>query len=312
MQGHSSHLPASGRALAISAWLTGIYFLIELAIGVYTGSVAVLSDAFHTFSAVGGVVLAIIAGRIARRPADRDRTFGWYRAEVIGALLNGAFLLAMAIFVIWMGAMRLAAPVDLPTTPMLVAAAGGLVTEFISLYLLYSQQSGDLNVRGAYWHVVQTFIGSLIIIVVAVVIRFTGFLIIDPLLGMAFGIVLLWASWGIMRDAIFVMMEGTPPDIDLVALASEIGALDGVADVHHVHAWSLTSNRHVFSAHIRLNSDATEAQRESALNSAYRLAIEKAGFIFATIQVETVCLDEKSARDINVAFDPQSAAPHSH
>jgi cobalt-zinc-cadmium efflux system protein len=93
---------------------------------------------------------------------------------------------------------------------------------------------------------------------------------------------------------------------------SEIGALDGVADVHHVHAWSLTSNRHVFSAHIRLNSDATEAQRESALNSAYRLAIEKAGFFFATIQVETTCLDEKSARDINVAFDPKSTAPHSH
>ena len=312
MQDHSSHLPASGRALAISAWLTGIYFLIELAIGIYTGSVAVLSDAFHTFSAVGGVVLAIVAGRIARRPADRDRTFGWYRAEVIGALLNGAFLLAMAVFVIWMGAMRLAAPVDLPTTPMLAAAAGGLVTEFISLYLLYSQQSGDLNVRGAYWHVVQTFIGSLIIIVVAIVIRFTDFLIIDPLLGMAFGIVLVWASWGIMRDAIFIMMEGTPPGTDLAALVSELGAVDGVADVHHVHAWSLTSNRHVFSAHIRMRPDTGDKDHEAVLKSAYRLATEKAGFFFATIQVETVCLDEAAARDIDVGFQPRSDIQHEH
>ncbi len=308
MRDHSAHLPDSGRALTISAWLTGVYFVIELAIGIYTGSVAVLSDAFHTFSAVGGVLLAIVASRIAKRPSDQDRTFGWYRAEVIGALLNGAFLLAMAIFVIWMGAMRLAEPIDLPTTPMLIAAAGGLFTEFISLYLLYSQQSGDINIRGAYWHVVQTFVGSLIIIVVAVVIRFTDFLIIDPLLGMAFGVVLLWASWGLIRDAIFVLMEGTPPETDLAAIVSEIGKLDGVADVHHVHAWSLTSNRHVFSAHIRLKPGASDADHGAVLQSAYRLATEDAGFFFATIQVESVCLDETSAQAIDVQI-PFSGPP---
>jgi cobalt-zinc-cadmium efflux system protein len=122
MVDHSAHaMPGLGasndRALKISAWLTGIYFLIELGIGIYSGSIAVISDAFYTFSAVGGVVLAFIAARIARRPADLDRTFGHYRAEIIGALLNGVFLAAMAILVLVMGAMRLRHPIHLPTTP---------------------------------------------------------------------------------------------------------------------------------------------------------------------------------------------------
>lgn len=312
MLDHSAHMPSGGRALTISAWLTGVYFIIELAIGIYTGSVAVLSDAFHTFSAVGGVLLAIAASRIARRPSDRNRTFGWYRAEVVGALLNGAFLLAMAVFVIWMGAMRLSEPIDLPTTPMLIAAAGGLITEFIALYLLREQQSGDLNIRGAYWHVIQTFVGSLIIIVVAIVIRFTGFLIIDPLLGMAFGVVLLWASWGIMRDAVFVLMEGAPPDIDLAALVEKLAALEGVADVHHVHAWSLTSNRHVFSAHILLMPDAVDSGQGAVLQSAYRLVKDEAGFFFATIQVEPECLDDDEAGDINVSFRTEPDDRNAH
>ncbi len=302
MHDHTAHIPKGNRALAISAWLTGVYFIIELAIGIYTGSVAVLSDAFHTFSAVGGVVLAIAASRIARRPSDRNRTFGWYRAEIIGALLNGAFLLAMAVFVIWMGAMRLAEPIHLPTTPMLVAAAGGLMTEFVSLYLLHSQQSGDLNIRGAYWHVVQTFIGSLIIIVVAVVVRFTDFLIIDPLLGMAFGFVLLCASWGVIRDAVYVLMEGAPPDVDLAEIVEALTELEGVADVHHVHAWSLTSNRHVFSAHIRLAPDSGDRDQGAVLQSAYRFVTQDAGFFFATIQVESVCLSESPAAEIDVDF----------
>ncbi|WP_254050650.1 cation diffusion facilitator family transporter [Dietzia sp. WMMA184] len=151
--GHGGHSYTDGArgpgwGLAISAWLTGIYFFIEISIGLWTGSVAVISDAFHTFSAVGGVLVAIIAARLARRPADEDRSFGWYRAEIVGALVNGGFLLVMALVVIVMGGMRLTAPIDLSTTPMLWAAAGGLLTEVISLGLIWKQSRTDLNVRG--------------------------------------------------------------------------------------------------------------------------------------------------------------------
>jgi cobalt-zinc-cadmium efflux system protein len=209
-------MPQSGRGMAISAWLTGVYFVIEMAIGLWTGSIAVISDAFHTFSAVGGVLVAIVAARLAHRPADENRSFGWYRAEIIGALVNGGFLLAMAVVVIVMAAMRLGSPIDLPTGPMLWAAAGGLVTEFISLGLIWKQSRSDLNVKGALWHIIQTFVGSLLIIITALVIKFTGFLLIDPILGMAFGFVLVWASWGILRDSMHLLMEGTGSGQNLV------------------------------------------------------------------------------------------------
>jgi len=294
--GHS-HLPTSGRGMVISAWLTGIYFLIELAIGLWTGSIAVISDAFHTFSAVGGVLVAILAARLARRPADLTRSFGWYRAEIIGALVNGGFLLAMAVVVIVMAAMRLGDPIDLATGPMLFAAAGGLLTEFIALGLLWKQSQHDLNVKGALWHIIQTFVGSLLIIITALVIRFTGFLLIDPLLGMAFGFVLIWASWGILRDAGHLLMEGTPDDTDISEVAASLTGIEGVLNVHHVHAWALTSGRHVFSAHLRV---ADGVDQQTVLEKAHDLVTKSFGFFFATLQLETRCLDEAAARDIDI------------
>lgn len=301
---HSGHLPASGHALTISAWLTGIYFVLELAIGLWTGSIAVISDAFHTFSAVGGVLVAIVASRIAKRPASEKLTFGWYRAEIIGALVNGAFLFVMAIIVIAMGTMRLNDPIELATGPMLLAAAGGLLTEFISLYLLYRQQKNDLNIKGAYWHILQTFVGSLIIIVAALVVKYTGFLAIDPLLGAAFGFVLLWASWRIMREAIHLLMDGTPEDIDLTEVAVTLSSIEGVKDVHHIHGWALTSDKFVFSAHIRVEPKSSD-DVSRILRQAHQQLKKKFGFFFVTLQVETECFDETAFQAINVVF-PES------
>ena len=261
--GHAGHMPSSGRGMVISAWLTGIYFVIEMGIGLWTGSIAVISDAFHTFSAVGGVLVAIVAAKLARRPADEDRSFGWYRAEIIGALVNGGFLLGMALIVIVMGAMRLSDPIELPTGPMLWAAAGGLFTEFISLGLIWKQSQSDLNVKGALWHIIQTFVGSLLIIVTALVIQFTGFLLIDPILGMGFGFVLLWASWGILRDAAHLLMEGTPADVGLSDVTGALEQVEGVANAHHVHAWALTSGRYVFSGHVRVADETAEIEEEA-------------------------------------------------
>ncbi len=295
--GHAGHMPSSGRGMAISAWLTGVYFVIEMGVGLWTGSVAVISDAFHTFSAVGGVLVAIAAARLARRPADENRSFGWYRAEIIGALVNGAFLLVMAIVVIVMGSMRLAQPIELPPTPMLLVATGGLVTEFISLGLIWRESKSDLNVRGALWHIIQTFVGSLLIIVTALVIKFTGFLMIDPLLGMAFGFVLIWASWGILRDAAHLLMEGTPDTVSLASVVRELETIEGVEDAHHVHAWALTSGRNVFSGHLRIHP---ESDSERILRAAHAMLKEKSGFFFATLQLETTCLDEAESAAIDV------------
>lgn len=161
--------------------------------------------------------------------------------------------------------------------------------------------------KGALWHIIQTFVGSLLIIVTALVIHFTGFLLIDPLLGMGFGFVLIWASWGILRDAAHLLMEGTPREVSLGAVIEKLGELEGVADVHHVHAWALTSGRYVFSGHLRTDDD-TDPQ--TVLETAHRLLRENFGFFFITLQVENTCQDESGTEAIDVTrTGPIAAKP---
>lgn len=299
--GHSGHVPVGGdrRALVLSGLLTGVYFVIELGLGLWSGSVAVISDAFHTFSAVGGVLIALVAQRLSERPATPEHTFGWGRAEIIGALFNGLFLAIMAAYVLWMGAMRLMEPIELSTTVMLYAAGGGIVTELIAFWLLYERQKGNLNLKGAFWHIVQTFVGSVIIIISALVVRFTGFLAIDPLLGMAFGLVLFWASWSIISSALHILLQSTPEGLDLKAATVALESIDGVADVHHVHAWNLASGRNLFSAHIRVHSFVRDGER--VLRAASGILKDRFGIYFSTLQVEEECLStEASAHEIDI------------
>jgi cobalt-zinc-cadmium efflux system protein len=149
---------------------------------------------------------------------------------------------------------------------------------------------------------VQTFVGSILIIIAAAVIYFTGFFAIDPLLGMAFGGVLLVASWGIIRESLFILMEGAPGGIDLQAVARALDKLPHVTGTHHIHAWTLTSDKHVFSAHLRIDAAKNAA---SVLREAHALLREGFGFYFSTLQTETKCLDEDQARDLDI-FDPAS------
>jgi cobalt-zinc-cadmium efflux system protein len=303
--GHGGHIPVGGdrRALVLSGLLTGVYFVIELGLGLWSGSVAVVSDAFHTFSAVGGVLIALVAQRLSERPATPEHTFGWGRAEIIGALFNGLFLAIMAAYVLWMGAMRLMEPMPISTSLMLYAAFGGIVTEVIAFWLLYERQKGNLNIKGAFWHIVQTFVGSLIIIISALVVRFTGFLAIDPLLGMAFGLVLFWASWSIIRSALHILLQRTPEGLDLNEVITTLESIDGVEDIHHVHAWNLASGRNLLSAHIRVRSFARDG--EQVLHRASDTLKKRFGIYFSTLQVEEECVSaEADAREIDITRRP--------
>lgn len=293
--GHTHALAAN--SLSITGWLTGVYFFIELALGFYSGSISVISDAFHTFSAVGGVLLAIIASKIALKPSDKFKSFGLLRAEIVGALLNGFFLLIMAIFVFYMGWMRLNEPIEIATLPMFIAAIGGLITEIISIKLLYAEQKDNLNVRGAFWHVLQTFVGSVIIIVAAVVIKFTGFLAIDPILGMLFGLVLFYASWSIIRDAFQILLEYAPQEIDLKEIQKDITEIEGIENVHHIHAWVLTSGKNIFSSHIKIKEN---TDPEIILKKVNKILQDKYSFYFSTLQVEKQCEYIDMAKDIDI------------
>jgi cobalt-zinc-cadmium efflux system protein len=298
MKGHQDHnqnsnnekshgsfhgMEADARVLKITGWLTGVYFIIELALGFYSQSVAVISDAFHTFSAVGGILIAFIATKISRKVATKYATFGFKRAEIIGALLNGVFLLFMAFYVLYMGYMRLGQEFDLPTGIMLIAAGGGLITEIISFKLIYKKQKGNLNMQGAYWHIMQTFVGSILIIIAAAVIYFTGWTKIDPILGMAFGVVLLWASYKIIKDVLDILMQTVPKNIDVDDIKNSLLEIDGVKSVNHPHAWVLTSGKNIFSAHLQMND---LSKSEETLNQATQLLKEKYQFYFSTLQIE--------------------------
>lgn len=206
-----------------------------------------------------------------------------------------------------MGAMRLMEPIELATTPMLLAAAGGIATELVALRLLYKRQKGNLNMQGAFWHIVQTFVGSFIIIVSALVIRFTGFLPIDPLLGMAFGLVLFWASWSILRNSLHILLQGTPEDLDLEAALRAVRDVEGATDVHHVHAWSLTSGRNIFSAHVCVRDLAQDGARVQ--RAVHGLLKERFKIYFSTVQIEERCLEgEEGAEAIDITRSERDMA----
>ena len=305
MEDHTQHQPGRGsfhginadaRILKITGWLTGIYFLVELGLGFYSSSIAVISDAFHTFSAVGGILIAFIANRISGKAATMAATYGFKRAEIIGALLNGVFLLLMAIYVLYMGYMRLGKEIELPTGIMFLAAFGGLITEFISFKLIFKSQKTNMNMKGAYWHIMQTFVGSILIIIAAIVIKLTGYTPIDAILGIAFGLVLFWASYKIIKDALDIFMETVPKDVDIKEVKTALLEIEGVKSVMHLHAWTLTSNQNIFSAHIQIEDMNAS---EKILRHAEDLLKSKFGFYFSTLQLESAHQD-MGAEDLNV------------
>jgi len=305
MENNAEHSAKSGsfhgvetnaRILKITGWITGIYFLIELALGFYSGSVSVIADAFHTFSAVGGILIAFIANRISNREATSSATYGFKRSEIVGALLNGLFLLLMAFYVMYMGYMRLGTEFELPTEIMFVAAFAGLLTELVAFKLIFKQQKDNINMKGAFWHIMQTFVGSILIIVAAVVILLTGYTSIDAILGMGFGVVLLWASYKIIKDAFDIFMQTVPKEIDLTKVKNSLLAIDGVKGLRHIHAWVLTSNKNIFSAHVQI---ADHSEGERILKEAEALLSGKYKFYFSTLQLET-SPSMQNADEINI------------
>ncbi len=295
-KGNIHGMKVNAKILKVTGWLTGVYFIIELGLWFYSGSISVISDAFHTFSAVGGILIAFIANRISGKQANKEFTYWFKRAEIIGALLNGVFLFFMALYVLYMGYKRLGMTFELPTWIMLLAAIWWLITEIIAFKLIYKQQKNNINMRGAFWHIMQTFIGSILIIIAAIVIRLTGYTPIDAILGMLFGIVLLWASYKIIKESFDIFMQNTPKNINIKNIKDDLLAIEGVVWVKHIHAWVLTSDKNIFSAHIQIHS---YNSGEKILKIAEKILKEKYSFYFSTLQLEENPIN-LNADEINV------------
>ena len=256
--GHApSQVTATGthrRALAIVLGLTLAVLVAELAGAYVSGSLALLSDAVHMAGDAGGIALALFAATLAGRPPTARRTFGWQRAEVLAAAANGLVLLGLAVFILVEGVRRLILPTEVASGWMLAVAVLGLVTNAVALALLHRGQARRLNVRGAYVEVLGDLLGSAAVVVAAVVIELTGWTRADAVASVAITVLIVPRALSLLRQALHVLLEGTPPGVDLDHVRAHILAVPGVIDVHDLHAWTITSGLPVLSAHVVVES----------------------------------------------------------
>lgn len=295
---HPDHVGTDIRALRISALLIGVYFIFEITVAIASGSLSLLADAGHELSTFIAIGVSLVAIRLASRPPTPRRTFGYLRGQVLAALFNGLLLLVMAGFIISQGIDRIQNPMEVPSTPMFIMAIGGIGLEIAALAIMWRGQQGDLNIRGSFWHVVNAMMGSLAVIIAALFIEIGQIYVADAWAGILFSLVLIWAAYGILRDAFRILMDETPPEVDLSAVAVDLKQIGGVVDVHHFHARTITSQVKVFSGHLVV-SDLSSGNK--ILAEAKDLIDDKYGFNLSTIQLEEPGLVEADQESIEAS-----------
>jgi cobalt-zinc-cadmium efflux system protein len=246
---HSAAGANAGR-LRLVLLLTASFLAVEVVGGVLTGSLALIADAGHMLTDVAGTGMALIAIKFAARPATTEKTYGFYRLEILSALVNGLILFGIAGYILFEAYRRFSSPPEVQGAPMLAVAGVGLLVNLACAYLLMEGQKTSLNMHGAFLEVVSDFFGSLAVIVAGVVIVVSGFKLIDPLASVFIGLFILPRTWKLINDALHVLLEGVPRHIDMGEVRQHILEVEGVTSVHDLHVWSLTSGVDVISAHV--------------------------------------------------------------
>src|SRR5262245_58660791 len=258
--GHN-HWHASERRMWIVLALTVAFLIVEIAGGLLTGSLALISDAAHMFTDTMALAIAIAAIRLARMPADRKRTFGYYRFEVLAAALNAVLLFLVAIYILYEAYERWMTPRPIATLGMLAIAVAGLAVNLAGMWLLAADAGRNLNVKGAYLEVWADAIGSLGVIAGALVVYFTGYTRADPIVAVLIAFWVLPRSWALFRQSVNVLLEGVPEGVDLAQIDQHLRAVPGVREVHELHVWSLGSGRTSLTAHLILDEAQTDLHR---------------------------------------------------
>lgn len=276
----------AARAVGIAALLTGAFMLVEVAGGLVAGSLALLADAGHMLTDFAALAFAWLAFRVARRPADLRRTYGFDRLSVLAAFVNGLALFAIAAWIVVEAAGRLASPRPVEGGVMLVVAAVGLGVNAVSFWVLSRGDRDNLNLRAALLHVVGDMLGSVGAMLAGLVILLTGWTPADPILSVLVSVLILRAAWMVVRESAHILLEGTPAGFDASAIAADVSRqVPGVTAVRHLHAWSITQSRPMVTLEAVLapGVDADAARR--AIKA--RLA-EHFGFDHATVET---CID---------------------
>jgi cobalt-zinc-cadmium efflux system protein len=281
-EAHSHGRQANTRQLTAALTLTGSFLVVEVVYGLISGSLALLSDAGHMLTDAVALALSLFAIRIGSRPADRKRTFGYRRTEVLAATINAAALFAIGLYILIEAYRRLQEPVEVQTTPMLIVATLGLLVNVISARILVGGSKDSLNMKSAYLEVMGDLLGSVAVIVGALLIRFTGLTWLDPVLGALIGLWILPRTWGLLKASVNVLLEGVPEGLDLDALRAELAGVPGVTELHDLHVWSVTSGDHNLTAHLVVPLPA------AGIQDAVETIAERYGIEHVTLQLEEV------------------------
>ena len=278
------------RPLQIAFGLTLSYMVAEIIGGLVTGSLALLSDAAHMGTDVLGLGMALAAVHLASRPAASQRTWGTYRLEVLAALANGVLLFGVAGYILFEAWQRFTEPPEVAGVAVMVIAAFGLAVNIVSFRLLRAGAAESLNVKGAYLEVLSDMLGSVGVIVAGAIVAMTGWTYADPVIAAGIGLFILPRTYRLCAQAVRIIMEIAPPEVDVAEVERRLGALPGVADVHDLHLWTLTSGIEAASCHVVI---ADGADAHGVLDSVGDLLRDEYNVAHSTIQCETA--DHKDA-----------------
>jgi cobalt-zinc-cadmium efflux system protein len=281
---HATAGAGSWRRLALTLALTSVVMVVELAAGFWTGSLALLADAAHMLTDVAGLGLALFAIWIAHRPPTPAKTYGYYRAEILAALVNAVILFLVAGGILVEAWTRWRMPGEVLAGPMAVVAALGLGVNLLSAAVLHRGAAESLNVRAAYLEVLSDALSSFAALLAAGVVLATGWTAADPVASALIALFIVPRTWRLLRQAVNVLLEGTPPHLELAQIEAAMCAIPGVLRVHDLHVWTLTSGREAMSAHVVVDD---VSQSERLLEALHALLHARFGIDHTTVQLET-------------------------
>jgi len=283
LHAHAHAREGSVKALRLTLVLTATFTVVEVVGGLVAGSLALLADAAHMLSDNASLGIALFAAWLAGRPAGPSRTFGYRRAEILAALFNGVTLVALSIWIFIEAAERLGDPPEVEAGLMLGIAVAGLLVNLTSARILQRHSAESLNVSAALRHVLADLLGSLGVIVAAVIILTTGWEYADPAVSVLIGVLVLGSSWGILRDSTQILLEGSPPGTDVQEVGRAMAAMAGVTQVHDLHVWTITSGFPALAAHVLVGRDVDCHLKRLELEAMLR---DRFGLEHTTLQVD--------------------------
>jgi cobalt-zinc-cadmium efflux system protein len=289
---HPRHTHGSNRRRLIAVLsLTLTYMLAEAIGGFLTNSLALLSDAGHMLADVASLVLALLALWFAARPVTTRKTYGYYRMEILAALANGAALVVISLLIAYEAFHRIKSPEAVKGFEVTLIAIGGLAVNAVSAFVLHAASRENLNMRGAFLHVIGDALGSVGAIVAGVLIWKWGWVLADPLISIAMCLLIIYSSWQLIRESVNILLEGTPSHINIRAVVDAMHSVSGVSDVHDLHVWTISSGKHALSAHVTVDANVAHRDALEALQAQLR-----SGFNIGhvTIQIETPDEEEQA------------------